>query len=140
MKVYIAAPLSEFEFATLVAAEAGHAGLQVVSRWHDEVGQGAVDPPETDTRRVYLRANLKDLLECDAMIALCNAGNPRATFSEIGWALATDRAVVWVQGPDGEGRNLFGAHPLAHRVVLPAKTDLRTATAIVGAFRLLLGC
>lgn len=119
MNIYIAAPLSYASRARSCAASLRFLGHVIVSTWHDSTDATA-DPTDPSVRARILRANVIDLASADCVIAMCDMGTPRATFTEIGWALAEGTPVVWVSRPTGEGRNIFDAHPLVYRVQSPA--------------------
>lgn len=114
MKVYIAAALACAPVAAELAALLAGNGHRVVSSWH--VGQTAtVDPEDEYARSGTLRHNLCELRACDVAVVLAHLGEPRATFSEVGYALALDKRVVWLHAPSGAGRNIFDAHGLVRR-------------------------
>lgn len=106
--VYIAAPLGEARVAKMVAEELTQSGVHVCSTWH-ATATGSVDPAAWGERVAVLAANLRDLEKADLVLALTAQGRPRATLSEIGYALALGREIVWLQGEAGEGGNIFDA-------------------------------
>lgn len=108
----------------------------MVSSWHSAVvASGATsDPDDERSRAEILSTNLADLHRADVVIALCDDGTPRATFCEIGFALAIGKRVVWVHGERGEGRNSYDAHPLVARVRaghLPLAVRLKRAMQLL---------
>jgi len=109
MSLYIAAPLAQAHVARLLAAALTRAGFAIVSSWHATAA--TADPTAHHERQATLRDNLAEIQRCSAMVAWTAEGTPRATLCEIGWALALGRPVVWVQGPEGEGANIFDASP-----------------------------
>lgn len=118
MELYVAASRDCAGQADEVAKRLRELGATVVSRWHD--GQiKLVDPADRDVRNKILAANLEDLRRCSAVVALMHSGSPKATYAEIGWALAQKRRVFWI-GP-GEGADdplacIFDAHPAVIRL------------------------
>lgn len=115
--IYVASPIGQVTVAREVAGGLRRWGITVTSRWHDTTGLGERDPELDSDRRSILTANLEDIARCDVLLALTHRGTPRATFGEIGWALATGKDVVWIHGI-GDGRCLFDAHPRVQRVLL----------------------
>ena len=115
LAVYVAAPLAQRSVAEHFAAALRNHGFAVVSRWHRS--SDARDPSSDAERFRVLSGNIADLERCDAMLALCHAGTPRATFGEITWTLRQQKPVVWAHHADGSGRNIFDAHKLVRRVV-----------------------
>lgn len=116
ISVYIAAPLGAVERARRVAGQCASAGYLVTSRWHTEVEPDDVDPEHASQRARILLENLFDLAQAHAVVADTSEGTPRATFGEIGYALALHRRVIWIQ-EEGATRCLFDAHPLV--VIVP---------------------
>lgn len=112
--VYVAAPLAMAALANRVAVALANAGHEVCSHWHNGgVVKESRDPVE---RHAALMDNIADMSEALAVVALTHIDNPRATYGEIGWALASGKSVIWVQGTEGDGSNLFDAHPLVERL------------------------
>lgn len=143
LRVYVAAPLAHAVLACFVADELSRLGHAIVSRWHrrvvgasnvlvaaerdaEAVTIGVSAPNERSARLDALNGNLLDLDEAEAVVALAHVGEPRATIAEIGYILGFGSlreegpTVVWVQGTDGRGRNLFDAHQYVRRVVVGA--------------------
>jgi nucleoside 2-deoxyribosyltransferase len=123
MKIYVAAPLGHAVLATFVADELVRLGHDVTSRWHRRVAVALEDGPVQDPvspneRLSVLDANLRDLNGAATVVALTHVGEPRATFSEIGYAVARGKRVVWVQSWDGRGRNILDEHGLVDRLVI----------------------
>jgi nucleoside 2-deoxyribosyltransferase len=118
MRIYIAAPLAQAPAANEAALRLEAHGHEVVSSWHRVVSsEGWQSDPEPDRVRArILSENLADLDGAEAVLALCHEGTPRATFAEIGYALARGLTVVWSHGSERQGRNIFDAHPLVRRV------------------------
>lgn len=112
LNVYMAASRDCAGEADEVAKKLREMGVTVVSRWHD--GQTKlVDPHDPNVRNKILAENLKDLRECFAVVALMRGGAPKATYAEIGWALAEGRQILWVGPEDGAEDPLaciFDAH------------------------------
>lgn len=118
--IYIAAPLAEAGMCCGVADACRLQGGSVISTWHEVVYQAlqrsgvpSADPGrfETAERRAILSVNIAELAACDTVLAITDRGLPRATFAEIGYALALGKRVVWLQGYHGAGANIFDAHP-----------------------------
>ena len=118
LRVYIAAPLSAARQACDYAAALSSAGWLVVSRWHRiALSSGdTIDPAGDTPRAAILAANIRDLESADMVFAYTAFGTPRATYCEIGWALALATPVVWLHADGGAGRNIFDAHELVYRV------------------------
>jgi hypothetical protein len=70
----------------------------------------AVDPMDRVARHRLNGANLSDIHRADVVVAWTMTGVPSATLCEIGYAVGIGKHVLWVQGPDGAGANLFDAH------------------------------
>jgi nucleoside 2-deoxyribosyltransferase len=133
--IYLAAPLSEVESVRDWADRLRMSGFKVCSRWHDAVEVGATDPHSRERRSRILCDNLIDLQAADVVFANTCAGVPGATLGEIGWALAMETPVVWLQPPtrraDGvRHTNIFDAHDLV-TIVTDSSTVL---SAIRAAF------
>jgi len=114
MKVYLAAPLAEAPRVHQLAADLFDLGLHVVSTWHATTA--TVDPHDEDVRLRVLEGNLAELAHADVLVAVTDRGTPRATFAEIGYALARRTRVIWLAGAAGAGRCIFDAHTLVTRV------------------------
>jgi hypothetical protein len=112
--VYVAAPFGEKARASRVADDIALSGFAISSRWH-YFAKNETDPTGEDDRLSVLSINIGDLERADLLFALTDIGTPRATIGEITWALRMGKPVIWIQGPNGEGRNLFDAHPLVRR-------------------------
>jgi hypothetical protein len=95
--VYVAAPRSEAHRADLVAGLFRDEGFEVSSKWH-ESGDPIVDPSDHLIRSNILFSNTVDLMNADVVVALMDLGEPKATYCEIGYALACDKHVIWVNG------------------------------------------
>lgn len=118
MAVYMAASRDCAGQADEIANKLRQVGVTVVSRWHD--GQTKlVDPADPDIRNKILAENLKDLRACSTVVALMRDGSPKATYGEIGWALAEGREVIWI-GPEKGSEDplacIFDAHPAVLRL------------------------
>ena len=111
MMIYIAAPLGEVKRALLWKDRFEHDGFTVCSTWHDLVGEGAIDPRGILDRARILETNVRELDKTDILFVDTSHGTPRATYGEVGYALARARWVVWYQ-PDKAGANIWDAHPL----------------------------
>ena len=108
-RVYLAAPLAHAHECRLVAMTLRTIGAEVCSSWHATTEK--LDPTDVDVRKAILRTNLADLDRATIVVALLHEGTPRGALVEVGVALAKGMAVVWIQGPNGEGANIFDAHP-----------------------------
>lgn len=106
--VYLAAPLAHAAACRLVAMTLRAIGADVCSTWHATTE--TVDPTDVPTREAILQANLADMDRAEIVVALLHEGTPRGALVEVGYALAMGIAVVWVQGPNGEGANIFDCH------------------------------
>lgn len=117
LRVYVAASREVAGYADKVAKMLAERGIEVTSKWH--TGQTKiVDPTDPDVRTTIVCDNLSDLQEADAVLAIMTEGSPKATYAEIGYALAEGHAVFWLGPSDGEPDPLaciFDAHPLVMR-------------------------
>ena len=122
MRVYIATALANYNVAVLWASKLEKAGHTVSSHWHAEVRKASAssivpvprDPFSEVERVAVLRANINDLMSSDAVLAITQDDAGKATYCEIGWALAAGIRVVWLQS-EGRGRNIFDADTLVTR-------------------------
>lgn len=96
LRVYMAASRDVAGQADAIARQLTEANLEVVSRWHVNETK-LVDPSSLTVRSDILSANLDDLSKADVVVALMDRGSPRATYAEIGWALANRQYVVWLK-------------------------------------------
>lgn len=113
MKIYLASPLSENDYARTWRDTLVESGFLVVSTWHDLVTEhDARDPSDSDERASTLLRNLHELRSADVLLALMRSGIPRATNGEIGFAVALHKPVVWLAGPTSLNDNIFTAHAL----------------------------
>jgi nucleoside 2-deoxyribosyltransferase len=110
-RIYVAAPIGEALNAERWAERIRKAGHVITSRWHSRI-EGKLDPNDMSVRTAILNENLIDMHNANLCVAICSKGMPRATFSEIGWMLAKDKAVIWLENDLHEGGNIFDAHPL----------------------------
>lgn len=116
MKVYVAAPYAEAKRAQAFANELSVFGPEyIVSTWHRDALP--VDSTDDSVLAAGMWQDITELERAEVVVALTSRGSPRATFSEIGWALARGKVVVWVHGPAREGTNIFAQHGLVRRVV-----------------------
>ncbi len=83
--------------------------------------------PEVRTR--ILQANLSDISKSNLLVALTHVGNPKGTRGEIAWALGMGTPVLWIQGTNGEGSDIFDAHPDVD--ILRVRVPQTTATPAV---------
>jgi hypothetical protein len=110
-RVYVAAPMGEAHVADLLRALLDRAGFRVVSRWTDRLRKQSARPSRKELTAIH-RANSAELDDADLVVAWTAAGTPRATYGEIGAALAKGKPVLWLQGPRGEGSNSYDTEPL----------------------------
>lgn len=108
-RVYIAAPKAEVMRALDMAALLESYGLEVVSRWHDIVKPGDLDPADYSDARALLEANLADLRSADAVLSLTCPCHGRGVYTEIGRALERGLPVVW--SLEREGRSIDWTDP-----------------------------
>lgn len=117
---YIAAPMGEKKRAAELAQKLLSWGGAIASSWHDEPDVAEADLTELARQRI-VRSLMSDVLSCDLLIALLDAGCPRGTFVEMGMALAFSRPVLLVPSPDPDARCIFDAHPLVMRFASEAQ-------------------
>jgi hypothetical protein len=129
-KIYVAAPLGQSALADTMAGDLRVHGHVITSKWHRDATSW-LDPADGHTRLLVLRSNIVDLLAVDCVVACTGEGNPRATYGEIGFALARWIPVVWWQGANGEGANIFDAHP----AVWTVRTSGSALEEILGAVK-----
>ena len=126
-RVYIAAPLLRAADCRYVARLLAEREVETCSTWH--ATEERTDPWSELARVQILAANLSDLDRSDLVLALTTHYVPRATFSEVGYAIAQGKRVVWLHAADGTGRQMFDAHHLVSRV-----TSMESALAAVEAW------
>jgi nucleoside 2-deoxyribosyltransferase len=118
MKVYLAAALARARFVEAVAA--GLRGTyDVVSGWHSRHNGSSRDPRDDDERTEICSTNLAELVGADVAVVMVDDGEPRATYGELGFALALCKPCVFVHD-SGTGRCILDSHSLVVRL------DLRT--------------
>lgn len=111
--IYVAAPLSCASIADALADTLRRHGFTVVSTWHAVLKDDArSDPVDAGVRQEALDGNVAELDRARLVVAWTAAGTPKATIGEIVWALRGGYHVVWVQGPNRSGSNLWDAHQL----------------------------
>lgn len=115
MRIYIACPLAHVTEAKRIAYRLSLEGHDVISRWHNIVQPGDVDPKDDDTRIDLLKQNVSDLMFAELVVVFAANGGGSATWGEVGFACAIGKPVVWWHGPNGEGRNLWDCHPSVRR-------------------------
>lgn len=109
--VYIAAPRALAPRAQRLAEKFREAGFSVVSKWHSH-GEPIVDSTRASDRTSALYDNTIDLHMADYIVALMDEGEPKATYCEIGYAIAIDRMVFWVKGRGDSPRAcIYDSHP-----------------------------
>lgn len=117
LRIYVAAPMGEAHVAKLLGAMLTREGYDVVSGWTARLD--AQGPHPTDDALTAIQvANQHDLDRADLVVAWTARGMPRATYSEIGWALANGTRVLWIQGEPGTGGNLYDRERLVTKVLL----------------------
>lgn len=112
MKVYIATALNNYAAAQALSDKLEASGHEVTSSWHRTVMSQAMDrvvgdPDNACVRRDILSTNLFDLAQADAVVALTPTTDGKATYCEIGWAIASWKPVIWL---GRAGRCIFDAH------------------------------
>lgn len=122
--VYIASALSAVRVARHASKILSRSGLYVSSTWHVAC-VSEKDPTDEDTRSKMLAQNLAELERADVLVALCETGQPRCCFTEVGYALAIGKSIVYRVGLLGEGRCLIDSHPRVVRIRVG--DDLETA-------------
>lgn len=111
LRIYVAAPRALAGRANAFAKDLRANGQEVVSRWHVD-GDPIVDPKSSDFRQKVLFENTVDLCQCDVLVALMDSGNPRATYCEIGYALAMEKHVIWIsESENDELACIYDSHP-----------------------------
>lgn len=136
IKVYLAAALSRAPYAEAVAAELRE-HFEVISGWHARTQGVRVDPRDDEERTRLCALNLAELVTADVLVALVADGQPRATYGEIGYALALCKPVVFVHAGQ-VGRCILDAHSFVVKLDLhtQAIADLplaiETAAGLVG--------
>lgn len=115
MRIYVAAPRAQYPVARHLARELSEAGHTIVSTWHTLPDlDGADETTDTAHRRELLERCIDDIAQAEVMVAWTAQGTPRATIGEIVEMLRHHRRpVIWIQGPQGEGGNIWDASPLA---------------------------
>lgn len=116
-KVYLAGALARASFIETVAARLRPL-FDVVSGWHGRA-KGPRDPRDEAERGAICAANLAELVRADVVIVMVDDGEPRATYGELGFALALCKPCIFVHD-SGTGRCILDAHWLVVRL------DLRT--------------
>jgi len=136
LNIYVAAPITQVHVACLIAQALTADGFTVTSSWHSLVQSTDRSPLDPRVRQDVLATNLSDLHRAALVVAWTGAGIPKATYSEIGWALARGKRVVWIQNSEGGETNIFDADP---GVTILRETDtdavVRTVRGVVGEMR-----
>ncbi len=112
LRVYVAGPLAYAMRSAEVAEGLTSAGFEVVSSWIPAALAENGELRNLQARATRQAQNEQDIRRADVLLALTAEGTPRATFAEIGFALALECPVLWFQGVAGEGENLFDANML----------------------------
>lgn len=127
MRVYIATSLANFREAYAWAGKLRRSGHEVTSGWIEAV-QAVIlstrlaprDPLSEAERKKILRTNVNELMSSDAVLAITQDDAGKATYCEIGFALAVGIRVIWLQS-EGGGRNIFDADTLVTRTTDPTR-------------------
>lgn len=130
--VYLAAALSTAERVEAIASRLRDS-FRVVSTWHARNKVGARDPRNHELREAICQQNLAELCGADVIVCLVDEGEPRATYGELGYALALCKGAV-VAHDSGTGRCILDAHPLVVRLDLRTESlsDLPRAIGLAG--------
>lgn len=111
VKIYVAAPMDRIDKAKDIARRLAADGHEIVSTWHVICQVGDHDPLEQKTRSDILYHNLADLDKAVAVVAYVAGGTPKATWGEVGWALAKGKYVLFAVAPGANAaRSIFDAH------------------------------
>ena len=119
LRIYVAAPMGEAHVAKLLGALLTREGYDVVSGWTARLDAQGPHPSDDALTAIQV-ANQHDLDRADLVVAWTAAGRPKATYAEIGWALANGTRVLWLQDEDGTGSSLFDRE----RLVTVCKVDV----------------
>jgi hypothetical protein len=114
-RVYVAGPLSAKSDVRMVVRTLRlfpPCVLAVVSRWHDLPDEETnADPTDVVKRKQLNDMNVADMDRADVLVVWTMTGRPCTTYCEIGYAVAQNKTVFWIQGPELVGANIFDAHP-----------------------------
>lgn len=115
--VYLAASLPRASHVETIAFALRRA-FTVVSGWHAR-SNGTKDPRDEEERASICALNLAELVQADVVVVMVEDDRyePRATFGEMGYALALCKPVVVVHY-SGTGRCILDSHPLVVRLDL----------------------
>lgn len=119
MKVFLSMPSEDTLAASTLATKLMMAGHEVLSTWHRNPYCEKY-PTDPAVRLEQLEINMRGIEAADVVVAASCTGIPRTTLSEIGYAIAKGRRVVWLQPFGPELRTLFDAHPLVTRLAEPS--------------------
>lgn len=115
MKLYMAGPYGEALRVNAIGNELSVYGAHyILSTWH--VNPLPAEAVDDSVLAAGMWQDIAQLERCEVVVAVTSRGTPRATYSEIGWALARGKSVVWVHGPERAGTNVFAQHGLVQRV------------------------
>lgn len=128
-RLYIASPSEYWDRAHILGedliAELGD--VDVVSRWHER--PVAKYPEREDERAVQIDKNVTDLERATVVVALCDAGTPRTTFADIGYALGRGLPIIWVRGRVPSQQCLFDSHRLVKVIESAPRFELAQTIA-----------
>jgi len=102
VKIYVASAFKFAKRAQKLAYKLSNECYCVTSDWYNV--------SLTDKAAIFEK-NLCEISQCDVLVALTDVGNPRATYCEIGVALALGKRVVWIQHENGRGANDWDGAP-----------------------------
>lgn len=116
LRIYVAGALDALDVASSYASALRLAGHVVVSTWHDTVPKYSKDPLDMKARRAILETETQQIESCDLMLVDTRLGTPAGTFSEVGFAVALKKRIVWVgpvfDSPMIRRLSIFNASPL----------------------------
>lgn len=116
-RIYLAGALARASFIETIASSLRPL-FDVVSGWHSR-SKSPRDPGDEAEREAICSENLSELVRADVAVVMVDDGEPRATYGELGYALALCKPCVVVHD-SGTGRCILDAHHLVVRL------DLRT--------------
>jgi hypothetical protein len=118
VKVFISMPSEDASLAYHLAVGLTQHGYDVLSCWHNQP-KCEKYPRDRAVRLAELEGNLAGINAADVVVVSSWSGIPRTTLSEVGYAIAKGKRVVWVQPYNTVGRTLFDVHPLVTTVEEP---------------------
>lgn len=136
IRVYLAAALARARHVEAIAAGLRQ-HVEIVSGWHSRTNGSRRDPRDDEERTAICALNLAELVTADVVVVMVDDGEPRATYGELGYALALCKPVVFVHAGQ-VGRCILDAHSFVVKLDLhtQAIADLplaiETAAGLVG--------